>query len=107
MTGKKDTERRERPKRESVINLTRFLDKNIHVKFQGGRESSGKLKGFDHLLNLVLDDTTEYLKDQEDGPGATAQTRHLGLTICRGPAITVICPQDGHEAIENPFLNIE
>jgi U6 snRNA-associated Sm-like protein LSm7 len=32
----------------------------------GGRESSGILKGFDPLLNLVLDNTIEYLRDPDD-----------------------------------------
>jgi U6 snRNA-associated Sm-like protein LSm7 len=34
----------------------------IRVKFSGGREAAGVLKGYDPLLNLVLDDTTEYLR---------------------------------------------
>ena len=33
------------------------------MKFAGGRESSGTLKGFDPLLNIVLDDTIEYLRE--------------------------------------------
>ena len=31
----------------------------MHVKCVGGREASGVLKGYDALLNLVLDSTTE------------------------------------------------
>ena len=34
----------------------------MRVKFNGGREASGVLKGYDALLNLVLDGATEYLK---------------------------------------------
>jgi U6 snRNA-associated Sm-like protein LSm7 len=29
------------------------------VKFNGGREVTGQLKGFDQLMNLVLDDVKE------------------------------------------------
>jgi len=89
-----------RPKKESIIDLSRFVGKQIHVKFQGGREASGKLKGYDQLLNLVLEDTTEYSRDTED----SQKTRKLGLVVCRGPAVTIICPEDGHEPIENPFI---
>jgi len=32
------------------------------VKFAGGREVDGVLKGFDKLDNLVLDDCIEYLR---------------------------------------------
>lgn len=40
-----------------------FILSNELNQFQGGRECSGVLKGFDPLLNLVLDNTTEYLRD--------------------------------------------
>lgn len=93
-------QQRERPKKESILQLSKFIDKQVRVKFQGGREVTGKLKGYDHLLNLVLDKTTEYLRDTND-------TRNLNVVVCRGPAVTVVCPQDGHEAIENPFISNE
>lgn len=96
-------QKRDRPKKESIIDLSKFIDKQIRVKFQGGREATGKLKGYDHLLNLVLDDTIEYLRDTDDNYKVTENTRNLGLLVCRGPAVTVISPQDGHESIQNPF----
>lgn len=89
--------KKDRPKRESIIDLSKFLEKQIRVKFQGGRETSGKLKGFDQQLNLVLDDAIEYMKDSDE-------TRKLGRVVCRGQAVTIVCPQDGHEIIQNPFL---
>ena len=95
-----DGQRRERPKRESIIDLSKFIDKQVHVKFQGGREATGKLKGYDQLLNLVIEDATECARDTED----SKKVRKLGLVVCRGPAVTVICPEDGHAAIENPFI---
>ena len=42
--------------------MSKYLEKNIRVKFAGGRETAGILKGYDPLLNLVLDNTTEYLR---------------------------------------------
>ena len=36
----------------------------MRVKFNGGREAIGVLKGYDALLNLVLDGATEYLKGE-------------------------------------------
>lgn len=102
--GGGDDNKKERPKKESIIDLSRFVDKLVRVKFQGGREATGKLKGYDHLLNLVLDDTTEYLRDPDESYKQNETKRNLGLVVCRGPAVTVVCPQDGHEPIQNPFL---
>lgn len=34
------------------------------MKFQGGREVVGNLKGFDQLVNLVLDDCVEYMRGE-------------------------------------------
>lgn len=86
-----------KPPKTCIIELSKFVDKEIRVKFQGGREAKGKLKGYDQYLNLVLDETVEYSQKDDS-------SRKLGLTVCRGPAVTVICPQDGHEPIANPFV---
>ena len=32
-------------KKESILDLSKYLDKEIRVKFQGGREAQGVLKG--------------------------------------------------------------
>ncbi|XP_068932336.1 U6 snRNA-associated Sm-like protein LSm7 isoform X2 [Petaurus breviceps papuanus] len=53
---------KEKKKKESILDLSKYIDKTIRVKFQGGREASGILKGFDPLLNLVLDGTIEYMR---------------------------------------------
>lgn len=49
-------------KKERILDLSRYMDKMIRVKFTGGREASGVLKGYDPLLNIVLDNTVEYLR---------------------------------------------
>ncbi|XP_045155979.1 U6 snRNA-associated Sm-like protein LSm7 [Echinops telfairi] len=64
----------------------------------------GILKGFDPLLNLVLDGTIEYMRDPDDQYKLTEDTRQLGLVVCRGTSVVLICPQDGMEAIPNPFI---
>ncbi|KAK6292798.1 hypothetical protein J4Q44_G00362990 [Coregonus suidteri] len=81
-----------------------MLSYNKILQFQGGREASGVLKGFDPLLNLVLDSTIEYLRDPDDQFKLTEDTRQLGLVVCRGTSVVLICPQDVMEAIPNPFI---
>lgn len=49
----------ERPKKENILDLGKYLEKEINVKFNGGREVVGVLKGYDQLMNLVLDDVKE------------------------------------------------
>jgi len=63
----------------------------------GGREVQGMLRGFDQLLNLVLDDVEELASD------VCPEPRQLGLTVLRGPTVTLISPVDGAEEIANPF----
>ncbi|KAK6747028.1 hypothetical protein RB195_000335 [Necator americanus] len=77
-----------RKKKESIVDLSRFIDKKIRVKFQGGREATGILKGYDALLNLVLDNCNEYLRDPENPGTVGDDTRPLGLIVARGTAIT-------------------
>lgn len=76
------------------------------------------LKGYDALMNLVLDDVKEALRgeDTERDPPVYFQanrrlddegnemTRSLGLVIVRGTLLVVISPVDGSEVIANPFL---
>jgi U6 snRNA-associated Sm-like protein LSm7 len=35
----------DKKKKETILDLAKYLDKRIRVKFSGGRESSGILKG--------------------------------------------------------------
>lgn len=95
---------KDKKKKESILDLSKYLDRPIRVKFAGGREASGILKGYDPLLNLVLDGTMEYQRDPDDPFKLTDDTRQLGLVVCRGTAVVLICPMDGMEAIPNPFI---
>jgi U6 snRNA-associated Sm-like protein LSm7 len=48
--------------KDSVIDFAKYTDQRVRVKFQGGREVDGILKGYDKLDNLVLDSSIEYLR---------------------------------------------
>ena len=127
----------ERKKREAILDLSKYVNERIRVKFTGGREGSGNfvltdmsskkhdsfflavtgiLKGYDQLLNLVLDEVQEEVQ----GAGILhclhvgwltrvilepeVHIRSLGLTVLRGPTITLLSPVDGLEEIANPFM---
>lgn len=45
--------------------------------------------------------------DAEDPYKITDETRELGIVVCRGTAVVLICPVDGMEAIANPFVQQE
>ena len=102
--GQGQQQQQEKRKKESILDLAKFLEKSVRIKFAGGRECSGVLKGFDPLLNIVLDNTVEHLRDPDDPYRLTDDTRHLGLVVCRGTAVVLICPMEGMEAIANPFV---
>ena len=90
-----------------VFDLLKYVDQRVRVRFQGGREVDGILKGYDKLDNLVLDECIEYLRDPEDPMKLTDQTRTLGLVICRGTQVCLISPCEGMEEIANPFAEEE
>ncbi|KKY20857.1 putative small nuclear ribonucleoprotein [Phaeomoniella chlamydospora] len=89
----------EKPKKENILDLTKYMDKEVRVKFNGGREITGILKGYDQLMNLVLDDVKEVMRDDE----GNENTRSLGLIVARGTLLVLISPVDGSEEIANPF----
>jgi len=45
--------------------------------------------------------------DSDDPYKITNETRELGIVVCRGTAVVLICPVDGMEAIANPFVQQE
>ena len=60
--GSSSTKPSEKPKKENILDLSKYRDKPIKVKFNGGREMEGILKGWDQLMNLVLDEGKEILQ---------------------------------------------
>ncbi|ELU43510.1 LSM domain-containing protein [Rhizoctonia solani AG-1 IA] len=98
----------DKPRREAILDLSKYQDERIRVKFTGGRQVTGVLKGYDQLLNLVLDDVQEERQGTlssnaplgsilNSGPEPTPHTRALGLAVLRGPTITILSPVDGSE----------
>jgi U6 snRNA-associated Sm-like protein LSm7 len=53
------------PKKDSILELGKMMDAVVRVKCLGGRELQGTLKGYDELVNLVLDDCDEFLRGME------------------------------------------
>ncbi|KAL9187344.1 hypothetical protein ACHAXT_001447 [Thalassiosira profunda] len=101
---------RGRGKKDSVLELAKvrrfglLIDSNVRVKCLGGRELRGALRGYDELVNLVLDDCDEFLRDPNDPEQITSQTRRLGLVVIRGTQVSLVSPEEGTEEIANPFL---
>lgn len=83
---------------------------------------TGVLKGYDQLMNLVLDDVKETMRGKtehsekvddwsilltgvDDNDNVT--TRSLGLIVARGTLLVLLSPADGSEEIANPFVQQE
>lgn len=91
-------------RKDPILDLAKYIDQPVRVKFHGGREVHGFLKGYDQLVNLVLDDCIEFLRDASDEYRLTEETRKIGLVVCRGTSVMLISPVEGTEEIANPFL---
>lgn len=50
--------------KESILELAKLMDATVRVKCLGGRELQGILRGYDELVNLVLDDCDEFLRGE-------------------------------------------
>jgi len=49
-------------KKESILELQKLMDASVRVQCIGGRQLQGTLKGYDDLVNLVLDDCDEFIR---------------------------------------------
>ncbi|EFC50501.1 predicted protein, partial [Naegleria gruberi] len=102
-----------RKPRENILDLNQYISKQVLVKFIGGREVYGTLRGFDNMINLVLEDCYEFIRDLQDHHNRQTDennkqyVRKLGIVICRGTSLMHLCPVDGTEEIENPFEDNE
>ncbi|GLE02149.1 hypothetical protein PINS_up010987 [Pythium insidiosum] len=90
--------------RREILDLSKYMDQPVRVKFFGGREVHGVLKGYDQLVNLVLDECVEFLRDPSDEYRTSQETRKIGLVVCRGTSVSLVSPVEGTEEIANPFL---
>lgn len=86
------------------FDLNSYIDESVLVQFVGGRQLQGKLVGYDPLVNLCLENTVEYIRDQHDLQKYTGATRELGTVIARGTTVTSIAPVNGMNEIQNPFV---
>ena len=64
--------------------LTSSMGQVVFIKLKGNKDVRGKLKSFDHHLNIVLEDAEEILPD--------GNQRSLGLIIIRGDNVIMISP---------------
>ncbi|KAL9652586.1 hypothetical protein ABK040_000153 [Willaertia magna] len=98
-----------RKPRENILDLNQYLGKAVIIKFIGGREVFGTLRGFDTMMNVVLDDCSEFIRDNEDhhkrktDDNNKQYIRKLGIVVCRGTSLMHLCPLDNTEEIANPF----
>ncbi|AET40758.1 Sm-like protein LSM7 Ecym_6383 [Eremothecium cymbalariae DBVPG len=96
----------EGPKREAILDLAKYKDTKVRVKVMGGRLVIGILKGYDELMNLVLDETVEYLRDEDDSSVILeGKTRNLGLIVIRGTILLSLSPVAGGDLIAGPASN--
>ncbi|VBB82253.1 Lsm (Like Sm) protein, putative [Yarrowia lipolytica] len=94
------------PKREPILDLSRFENKRVVVKVTG-RKIEGTLKGWDQLMNLILDDVKETVYEDEESEDFAefegqkeGKVREIGLAVIRGPNLLSIYPLDGGEGVE-------
>ncbi|QPG73390.1 hypothetical protein FOA43_000700 [Brettanomyces nanus] len=103
--GHRKKDKFEGPKREAILKLENYINTEIIVTLSGGREVVGKLTGYDQLMNLVLENTVERLRDVNDRSKLSENTRNLGRVIIRGPLLLTISPREGFDMIANPFID--
>jgi len=65
--------------------LRENVDKSLLIKLRGGKIIKGTLLKFDQYSNLLLKDSVELVKDDD-------QPRRLGNTLIRGDSIIIITP---------------
>jgi small nuclear ribonucleoprotein (snRNP)-like protein len=63
------------PRKESILELAKLMDAKVRVKCLGGRELEGTLRGYDDLVNLVLDDCDEFLRGKHNVLGGVASRK--------------------------------
>merc|ERR1712240_943523 len=62
--------------------LKKYMDKQICLKLNGGRQVEGTLRGFDPFMNLVVDTTVEVKK--------TGERNNIGMVVVRGNSVVML-----------------
>lgn len=70
-------------KREQVFDLKKYSNKRVLIKFFGGIAVKGIFKGYDQIVNVVLEDP-----EAVEGLGDVTLCR--GPMVCRGPSIVTL-----------------
>ena len=68
----------------------------------GGKLVIGVLKGYDQLMNLVLDDTVEYMSNPDDENNTeliSKNARKLGLIVIRGTILVSLSSAEGSDVL--------
>ena len=60
--------------KEVNLNLKAYLDKVIVVKLNGNRRVQGTLRGYDQLMNIVLENASEIISEDD--------THEMGKVVC-------------------------
>lgn len=60
-----------------------------------------------YIVTTVTDYIVSFSLDADDPFKITDETRSIGLVICRGTSVVLICPFDSMEQIANPFIQQE
>lgn len=105
--------------KDTVLNLSKYLQKDICIEMSNSRSSKisknyhfnvstviGILKGYDQLLNLVIDQACEQdgtLTSQILSLILGKRRRNLGLAVLKGSQIIHISPSENLAEISNPF----
>merc|ERR1712071_458866 len=102
--GYRSARSKRRRKERISSQLGKIYGQSNSCEVSRGREVTGILKGCDTLMNLVLDQTTEFKNELDDPYKKSGDERNLGLVVCRGTSINMVSPKDGMEQISNPFI---
>nr|XP_039330486.1 small nuclear ribonucleoprotein G-like [Saimiri boliviensis boliviensis] len=62
--------------------LKKFVDKKLSLKLNGGKYVQGILRGFDPLMNLVIDECVEL--------ATSGQQKNIGMVVIRGNNIIML-----------------
>lgn len=88
-------------KREQVFDLEKYVGKEVRITFFGGIEVSGRLVGYDQLLNIVLEKgkVVEFIST-EGGTAIDPCTEPPSSMMCKGVSICSIDLLGAPEAAE-------
>ena len=65
--------------REINVNLNAYVGKTISLKLNGNRRVEGVLRGYDQLMNVVLEEAFEVIDENEK--------HEMGKVVIRGNSI--------------------